>query len=52
MRLNRWHTGKLRIRALPPISTAGLTLDDKPSLMERCREQMAQCIDALNDAPR
>ena len=52
MRLNRWHSGNLRIRALPPISTAGLTLDDIPTLMERCRVQMAECIDALDAAPR
>lgn len=48
MRLNRWHSGKLIIRALPPIPTAGLTLDDMPELMERCREQMVACIDALD----
>ena len=50
MRLNRWHSGQLIIRALPPIPTAGLTLDDMPALMERCREQMAACIDALDTA--
>ncbi len=48
MRLNRWHSGKLIIRALPPIPTAGLTLEDMPGLMERCREQMVACIDALD----
>lgn len=51
MRLNRWHSGPLRIRALPPLPTAGMTLDDMPALMERCREQMVVCIDALNTAP-
>jgi len=50
MRLNRWRSGQLIIRALPPIPTAGLTLDDMPALMERCREQMAACIDALDTA--
>lgn len=50
MRLNRWRSGQLIIRALPPIPTAGLTLDDMPALMERCREQMADCIDALDTA--
>lgn len=48
MRLNRWHSGRVAIRALPPISTTGLTLDDMPALMERCRRQMADCIDALD----
>jgi 1-acyl-sn-glycerol-3-phosphate acyltransferase len=48
MRLNRWQSGKLRIRSLPPIPTAGLTLDDMPALMERCREQMVTCIADLD----
>ncbi|MBK6592295.1 MAG: 1-acylglycerol-3-phosphate O-acyltransferase [Burkholderiales bacterium] len=48
MRLNRWHSGKLVIRALPPISTAGMTLDDMPELMERCHAQMVTCIDLLD----
>ena len=48
MRLNRWHSGPLRIRALPPLPTAGLTLDDMPALMERCREQMVACIASLD----
>lgn len=51
MRLNRWHSGNLRIHALSPISTVGLTLDDMPALMERCRGQMVACIDALDAAP-
>jgi 1-acyl-sn-glycerol-3-phosphate acyltransferase len=52
MRLNRWHSGTLIIRALPPIPTTGLTLDDMPALMERCRGLMVQCIDALDAAPQ
>lgn len=48
MRLNRWHSGKVIIRALPPIPTTGLTLDDMPALMERCREQMLTCIAELD----
>jgi 1-acyl-sn-glycerol-3-phosphate acyltransferase len=51
MRLNRWHSGPLRIRALPPLSTAGMTLDDMPELMERCRGQMVECIEALDATP-
>lgn len=48
MQLNRWHSGRLLIRALPPIPSAGLTLDDMPALMERCRQQMAACIASLD----
>ncbi len=50
MRLNRWRSGVLRIRALPPMSTKGLTLDDMPLLMERCRRRMVACIDELDTA--
>ena len=50
MRLNRWHSGRLRIRALPPVRTDGMTLDDIPVLIERCREQMMACIDELDGA--
>lgn len=35
------------IRILPPIETAGLTTDDIPELMSRCRQQMAEAIAAL-----
>ena len=52
MRLNRWRTGPLRIRALPPISTEGMTPDDMPNLMEQCRAQMVACIDELDGAAR
>ncbi len=48
MRLNRWRSGKLCIRVLPPIPTTGLTLDDMPALMERCRAQMLACIAELD----
>ncbi len=50
MRLNRWHSGTLRIQALPPIGTTGMTLDDMPELMERCRDQMLACINVLDAA--
>ena len=50
MRLNRWRTGPLRIRGLPPISTEGMTPDDMPNLMEQCRAQMVACIDELDGA--
>ncbi len=48
MRLNHWHSGRLVIRALPPISTEGMTLDDIPALMDSCRTQMAACIADLD----
>lgn len=51
MRLNRWRSGKLRIRALPPIPTNGMTLDDMPALMERCHAQMVACIAELDTQP-
>ena len=52
MRLNRWRSGPLRIRALPPICTEGMTPDDMPKLMEQCRTQMVACIDELDGAAR
>lgn len=48
MRLNRWHSGRILIRSLPAIPTAGLTLDDLPRLIEDCRSQMQRCIHALD----
>ena len=48
MRLNRWRSGTLVIRALPPIPTTSLTLDDVPALVGQCHQQMADCIDALD----
>jgi len=48
LRLNRWHSGRLLVRSLPAIPTAGMTLDDMPALMERCHAQMAECIAALD----
>jgi 1-acyl-sn-glycerol-3-phosphate acyltransferase len=48
MRLNRWHAGEVRICALAPIATAGMTLEDMPVLMRLCQEQMAQCVAELD----
>ena len=48
MRLNRWNSGRILIRSLPPIPTAGLTLDDIPALIEQCQAQMRECIDGLD----
>ena len=49
MQLSRWRSGTAMIRSLPAIETRGMTLDDMPALMERCRQQMQACIDELND---
>lgn len=48
MNLNRWHGGTAILRALPPIATTGLTLDDLPALMATCHAQMAACIEELD----
>lgn len=48
MQLNRWNSGEIMIRALPAIPTAGLSQDDLPQLIETCRTQMQQCIDAMD----
>ncbi len=48
MRLNRWNAGSIKIRSLPAISTAGMTLDDIPELMQRCWDLMQQTIAQLD----
>ena len=48
MDLNRWHSGTIVIHTLPPIATTGMTLDDMPALMERCRTQMAAHLEMLD----
>jgi 1-acyl-sn-glycerol-3-phosphate acyltransferase len=48
MRLNRWNSGHIIIKTLPPIATTGMTLDDMPALMEACRSQMEACIRELD----
>lgn len=48
LRLNRWNSGRVLIRALPAIPTAGLTLDDMPALMEECRQRMLDCIEGMD----
>jgi 1-acyl-sn-glycerol-3-phosphate acyltransferase len=44
MQLNRWNSGDVLIRSLPPIPTAGMTADDVPGLMQACQAQMEACI--------
>lgn len=48
MRLNRWRSGHVIIRSLPPVPTAGLTMDDLPALMSRVHADMTACIDELD----
>jgi 1-acyl-sn-glycerol-3-phosphate acyltransferase len=48
MQLNHWRATRIMIRSLPAIPTAGLSLDDIPMLMARCREQMQTCIAAMD----
>ncbi|MFK0343632.1 lysophospholipid acyltransferase family protein [Pseudomonas asiatica] len=45
--LNSWRQRTVIVRSLPPIATAGMTLQDLPALIEQCREQMQQCIDRM-----
>ncbi len=49
MRVNRWHSGDVIIRSLPPVPTAGLTNDDMPALMARIHADMAACIAELDE---
>ncbi|HLA35764.1 MAG TPA: 1-acylglycerol-3-phosphate O-acyltransferase [Rhodocyclaceae bacterium] len=48
MRLNRWRSGEVTIRSLPPIPTTGLGPNDIQALMERCHAQMRECILAMD----
>lgn len=48
MQLNRWDSGDVLIRSLPPIPTAGLTSDDIAPLMQTCQVQMQACIEAMD----
>jgi 1-acyl-sn-glycerol-3-phosphate acyltransferase len=48
MDLNRWDSGRVEIRALPAIPTAGMTKADVPALMAQCHAQMQACIDELD----
>ena len=52
MRLNRWNSGDVLIRSLPPIPTAGMTVDDVPTLMQACQVQMEACIAQMDQELR
>jgi 1-acyl-sn-glycerol-3-phosphate acyltransferase len=49
MRLNRWDSGEVMIRSLPPIPTNGLSVDDIPDLISRCQAQMQACIQEMDE---
>jgi len=49
LRLGRWQSARIIIRALPPVDTAGLTRKDVPRLAEDCQARMQACIDALDE---
>lgn len=48
VKLGRWNNGEIILRSMPSIPTAGLTLDDVPALMDRCRQQMLDMIETLD----
>ncbi|MFK3796178.1 MULTISPECIES: lysophospholipid acyltransferase family protein [unclassified Pseudomonas] len=48
MQLNQWDSGQVMIRALPALSTVGLTSDDIPELIARCHSQMQTCIEQMD----
>jgi 1-acyl-sn-glycerol-3-phosphate acyltransferase len=48
LNLNRWHSGTVILRSLPPVSTAGMTLDDMPALMTDCHARMKSLVEALD----
>jgi len=48
VKLGRWNNGEIILRSMPPIPTVGLTLDDVPALMDRCRQQMLDMIETLD----
>lgn len=47
LNLNSWRRRTVIVRSLPPISTAGMTQQDVPALIEQCRTQMQQSIDRM-----
>ena len=48
MHLNAWDSGRVMIRALPALSTTGLTSDDIPRLIELCHSQMQAGIEQMD----
>jgi 1-acyl-sn-glycerol-3-phosphate acyltransferase len=48
--LRRCRTGEVQMRALPPIPTQGMSVDDMPALMAQCEQAMRTAIDELDAA--
>ena len=48
LQFNRWHSGEIIIRSLPPVETKGLTIEDVPALIARCEQDMKACIAELD----
>lgn len=48
LNLNKWHAGRIEIRALPPIPTEGLGQGDIADLISRCHAQMLGCVEELD----
>jgi hypothetical protein len=44
-----WPGGRIVIKVLPPVPTAGLTLEDIDSLNKRVRDDMVKTFDELNE---
>ncbi|WP_437884618.1 1-acylglycerol-3-phosphate O-acyltransferase [Pseudomonas sp. LRF_L74] len=49
LRVNRWTSGQVELRALPAIPTEGMSNADIPALIERCHGQMRQCIAEMDE---
>jgi len=48
LNLNKVISGEVHINFLPPISTKGLTLEDMPNLIEKCKTLLSDEIERLN----
>ena len=45
--LNKWHSGEVKIKILPPINTKSLSLLDAPQLAKNCHQLMKETINNL-----
>jgi 1-acyl-sn-glycerol-3-phosphate acyltransferase len=45
---NRFHAGHVKMSFLEPIPTVGMTLDDMPDLVNKCREKLEAEISRLS----
>ncbi|XP_065192006.1 1-acyl-sn-glycerol-3-phosphate acyltransferase alpha-like [Sycon ciliatum] len=44
----RWDSGKIRVKALPPVPTTGMSKDDMEDLMKSVSSQMLDTLEQLN----